>query len=327
MRPVTLACTAVAAAMLLLACGGGESKGGAASGSSAQVAPKPKSGEASAEQVAEEAREGIRCPAKVKSADRAAGAPVDDVQGVRPGLTFEEARNLVLCSNELLVVNVDTSRGFNINTYGQTLRQGFAARYAEPRVVKSSKQIMQEMQDDMMARSGNAVREDLAAGQSKWFVSTMGMPGEERVIAVARTERFEAERNPTMASVEQALVKKYGAPTRRQVSGTTINLGWVSDASGRPLTETSPAYNSCSVAPSADGGANFSPDCGITVGARVFAKRDNDQLAERMDVGVVDQAGGYDAITKTEAALEAMEMQKRAADVQNAARNADAPAL
>lgn len=327
MSALRLAGLALVAGTLLVACGGGQSQGGASSAAGTASAAKPKSGEASAEQVAEEARDGIRCPAKVKSAERAAGAPIDDIQGVRPGLTFDEAKNLVLCSNELLVAHDDTARGFNIKTYGQTIRQGFAAQYAEPRVVKSSKQIMQEMQDDMIARSGNAVREDLKAGQSKWFVWSMGMPGEERVIGAARAERFDADRNPTMASVEQALLKKYGEPTRRQMGGTTLNLSWVHDDRGRPVGETSPLYNSCTVVNSPDGGSNFSPDCGITVGAQIVAKRDNEQLAERLEVGVVDQASGYAAITNTEAALEAMEVQKRASEVQDAAKNADAPAL
>ena len=115
-------------------------------------------------------------------------------------MTYDEAANVVMCTNELMVVTEGGTGGFNIQTYGQTLRQGFTARIAEPRVQKTSKQIMEEMQDDMLARSGNAVRYDLQPGQSKWLVTTMGMPGQEKVIAAAREEWFAAGKNPTMAS-------------------------------------------------------------------------------------------------------------------------------
>ena len=50
--------------------------------------------------------------------------------GVRPGMTYDEAANVILCTNDLMVVQAD-SRGFQIKTFGQTLRQGFNARFAE----------------------------------------------------------------------------------------------------------------------------------------------------------------------------------------------------
>lgn len=113
------------------------------------------------------------------------GAPVDDVLGVRPGQTYDEAANLVACTHDLMVVQADNSRGFQIQTYGQQLRQGFSARFAEPRVVKDSRDHLREMSEEAAARSGNAVREDMQPGQSKWYVGTMGLPGQERVISAA----------------------------------------------------------------------------------------------------------------------------------------------
>ena len=151
---------ALTIAGVLAGCGAKDQPGtGTASAAPAASQQPQKQGDASAEEVAEEQRGKVRCPAKIKSAARAAQAPVDDIVGVRPGLTYEEAANLVLCTNDLMVVQNETSRGFNINTYGATLRQGFAARFAEPRVQKTSQQYMKEMQDDWMARSGNAVRD------------------------------------------------------------------------------------------------------------------------------------------------------------------------
>lgn len=324
MRPARLL-----AAMLCLglaACG----QNGSGPGASGTFGGKPKqapSGDASAEQVAEESRGDLDCPADIDTPARAANAAVDDVVGVRPGLSFEEAANVVLCSHELLVASPPSTQGFNIKTYGATIRQGFSARFAEPRVVKTSKQIMQEMQDDMIARSGNAARPDMRPGQSKWHVSTMGLPGEERVIAAAREEWFAEGRNPTMRSVADALIRKYGPPTRQQAAPHVISLVWTRDPQGRFVPETSPLAMRCVPMSSPDGGSNFSPDCGVVVAAMVWPLRDNPALSQRLQVGVADQANGYQLIVGTEQALERKEMDKRRQQVDDAAKNADGPQL
>jgi hypothetical protein len=248
------------------------------------------------------------------------------VVGVRPGMTYEEAANVVMCSNDLMVVTGPITRGFDIRTYDQTLRQGFTARLAEPRVEKTSKQIMEEMQDDMIARSGNAVRYDLAPGQSKWNVTTMGMPGEEKVLAAGREEWFEEGRNPTMTSVAEALLKKYGTPSIDQDNPGQRFIRWIYDPMGRLATETSPLHRSCA-GTGASGGVNLSPDCGIVVEAHVIPTPDNPALARSLEVGVVDQATGYELLTATEQTLEQMEQQKRAKAVEDASKNAEAPTL
>lgn len=276
-----------------------------------------------AEEVAEEARGDVDCPADVDAPARAEGAPVDDVVGVRPGLSYDEAKNVVLCSDEMLVAN-ESVPGFDMNTHGQTIRQGFSARFAEAE--KSSEQIMKEMQEGFSARSGNAVVQDMEPGQSRWMVTTMGMPGAERVIAAARRESFATGKNPTMASIEQALIKKYGTPSRNQQTSQRI-IAWIHDPRGRLATETSPLYNSCTASSSPDGGANFSPDCGLVVGAQIVPLPENPELAQYFEVGVVDAAGGYQALTATEQSLQALEAERRADEVQKASENADAPQL
>jgi len=230
--------TLLATTLFVAACGSGGSAGGAGPGSSrpGTQASRPAAAEgATAEQVARESRGKVSCPAKVTLAARTEGSPVDDVLGVRPGMLYDEAVNIVLCSDDLMVVT-ESGRGFDIKTYGQKLRQGFGARFAEPRVVKSSREIMKEMQNDMMMRSGNAVRpDDMKPGQSKWYVTTMGLPGRERVIAVAREEWFAAGKNPPVESVVQALVGKYGQPTATTGNNDVVILTWAHDPLGRPV--------------------------------------------------------------------------------------------
>lgn len=326
MTSIRLIALALLTAAAFVACG--EDKPGTGPGtrmSSSNGASR--SGEASAEQVAREARGDVRCPPRHQMEARDPKAPVDDVLGVRPGMTYEEAANVVLCSHDLMVVQPD-SRGFQIRTFGATLRQGFSGRLAKPRVEKSSKQIMQEMQDDAFGRGGNRVNEDMKPGESKWYVGTIGLPGKERVINVAREEWFAEGRNPTSESVEQALTKKYGPPTRKQppASGTRY-LTWAYDPLGRRITETSPLFYTCTGVADPDGGANFSPDCGEVIVAQIFPLPDNPDLARFFQVGVVDQAGGYEALTATERALQQGDASRKAKQVQDAAKNADTPKL
>jgi len=292
----------------------------------AKVKPATQ-GAATAEQVAKDARADLRCPAKVQSPPRPADAPVDDVLGVRPGMDYDEAANTVLCTHELLVLQLDASRGFNLKTQGQKLRQGFGARFAEPRVEWNAKRAQAEMMDSALARSGNAVRDDLKPGQVKWYVGTMGLPGQERVVNVAREERFQAGANPTIALVEQSLLNKYGPPSKQQNNNGQRYLSWSYDGSGHLVTAGSPLHNRCSGIASPDGGVSLAPDCGTVVTAIVAPLRENPDLAWSLQVGVVDQGGGYRLVTATEQALLQAEQQRRAKETDNAARKAAAPKL
>ena len=298
--------------------------------SKAVVAAKAKpagQGAATAEQVAKEARADVRCPARNKSAPRAAGAPVDDVIGVRPGMSYDEAANAVLCSHDLLVMQLDITRGFNLKTQGQKLRHGFGARFAEPRVEWVAKRAQAESLDQMLARSGNAARDDMKPGQARWYVGTMGLPGQERVINVAREERFEVGANPTIASIELALLNKYGPPTKHQNSQGQRYITWSYDLTGHLVTQGAPLFNRCSGNASPNGGVNLSPDCGTVVTAIVAPLRENVDLALSLQVGVVDQAGGYRLVTGTEQALAQADQQRREQETAKAARNAAPPKL
>lgn len=328
----------VAVFAVLAACDSSPPQGKARAASSPQSERKAGSPDvlATAEDVANEARGKVRCPAKITTPARAKDAPVDDVMGVRPGLTYDEASNIVMCTHDLLVVKADTSRRFNINTFGQTIRQGFSADFAEPRVHKDARDYMRELNASTIARGSNAVRNNEKPGQSRWYVSTMGLPGDERVISLAREEWFEEGRNPTRDSVEQALIKKYGQPTlvwraeqlaNGKLSRNGDTFKWIYDTFGRRVSETSPLYHRCDGISSTRGGGSYSPDCGIVVEALVLPVRDNLALARSMTVGVIDQAGGYEALVATEQALQARDAQRRAREVEEASRNAVTPEL
>jgi hypothetical protein len=324
----------VAFTVALAGCGGDGSEAGisAQAGKPATArtgeAGKPataSTGNASAAEVAKEARGKLKCPPKLATPARATDAPVDDIVGVRPGLDYDEAAQLVMCSHDLMTVVDDKRARFNIQTYGQTVRQGFHGRFAKDRVQKTSKEIMQEMQDAAMARGTNRLVRDVAPGEAKWFVGTMGAPGAERVTDVSREEWFAEGRQPTVASVEKALTDKYGPPTER-LQGDA-GLRWAYDTFGRHITESSPLFRACHANAYVNSGVNFSPDCGVVVAARIVPLRDNPAIAESMTVIVVNQAEGYERIQATEQALLQQENARRAKQAEDAAKNADGPQL
>lgn len=323
--PITL--SLLLATALLAGCGSDKTPAVSAEATKAAAASLPAN--ASTTEVAAHMRGDVHCPADLPAA--AQGTPVDDVLGVRPGITYEQAANAVMCSNPLLVVTPDTSRGFDIQTYGQTIRQGFSARFAEAKVQKTGRQIVQEMERNAMDRGMNAVREDMKPGQAKWFVTTMGMPGQEKVIAVTREQWFDTGKNPTLDSVTQSLIDKYGPPTQKQDSSGYQTgyrgLRWAYDPRGRLITETSPLFNQCNGVSDPDSGMNLSADCGVVVEAKIIRLGSNPDLARFMQVGVVDQAGGYNALTTTKQGLQAMDAQRRAQQVKDASKNADAVKL
>lgn len=331
-RPLTV----ILIAGLLTACGSGSS--GTSPGSSiaanrAAAASLPSS--ANAQQVAEHMRGSVDCPAHIPVAP--AGTPVDDIVGVRPGITYEQAANAVMCSDQLLVVTPSTDRGFQIKTYGQTIRQGFSARLAQARVPVSGRDFVKEMEQENDARMMGAIRQDLEPGEQKWFVTTMGMPGKETVIGAAREVWFAKDKNPTVDSVTAELVKKYGTPTEQTDNcGYTIaayttapcrSLRWAYDPRGRLITESSPLYGPCRTASNPDQGTDLSANCGIAVAAEIDRLNDNHALARSMQVGVVDQASGYALLGATEQGLQALDAARRAKEVNEAAKNAPAVSM
>jgi hypothetical protein len=293
------------------------------------VSPSAKptsSGPASAEQVAKEMRGNVSCPANASS-QRPQGAPVDDVVGVRPGMPLDEAAHFVMCDNPLLVVTENTSRGYNIATYGHHVRQGFDARFAEPRVTKTSAQILSEMESESMRRSGNAYVAPLKAGQIRYFVSSMGMPGQEQVLSVAREEYFADGKLPTVDSIRQALTAKYGEPSNASDGGTIAYLWWEYDPSGNKIVRGSQRYGACRINASPDSGTSLSTDCGLEIGAMIQSARENPGLARSLSVTSQDSAKGYAVLKSSEEALKRVDDSRKAAELSKAAKDASAPKL
>lgn len=302
----------------MAACGSKSTNSANTSG--AQSAKAAPAGAATAAQVAKEMRGNVRCPAKA-STQPPAGEPVNDVTGIRPGMTWDEAANFVMCDNPMMVVT-ENDRTFNINTNGQHIRQGFDGKFAEPRVVKNSQQILEDMRKAEMLRSENAYVAPLQPGQSRYGVTTMWMPGQERVISVAREEYFADGKQPTMDSVKQALIGKYGPPTFEKDGGRSY-FSWDYDPAGNRIPPGSQLSNSCSMnTPTPDSAVHLSSDCGVTVGAVIDALPSNPGLAHDLDVMSQNGAQGMAAMKAVADFYQNADNARQANEIKNASKNA-----
>jgi hypothetical protein len=314
-----LAWMTFAVALFSMAACGSKSTSTAGTGG-AQSAKAAPAGAATAAQVAKEMRGNVRCPAKA-STQPPAGAPVNDVTGIRPGMSWDEAANFVMCDNPLMVVT-ENSRTFNINTNGQHIRQGFDGTFAQPRVVKNSQQILEDMRKAEMLRSENAYVAPLQPGQSRYGVTTMGMPGQERVISVAREEYFADGKQPTMDSVKQALISKYGPPTFEK-DGDRTYFSWGFDPAGNRVPPGSQLSSSCSMnTPTPDSAVHLSSDCGVIVGAVIDALPNNPGLAHDLDVMSQNGAQGMAALKAVADFYQNADNARQANEIKNASKNA-----
>lgn len=283
-------------------------------------------GDLTAEEVARARRGPVPCAARLPA--RRAGAPVDDVLGVRPGMPIDEALPFVLCSHPLLVVHFDsTTNRFNLQTFGVPVIQSVIATFAKAQEtrLRSSKQILADMQRATMDRANNRARRDVEPGQSAWLVGTMGLPGEERVTDVAREEWYAEGEEPTITAVEAALVSKYGPPTFVQRTSGQHILRWAYLPDGTRLDDldgtrcAGNAYRTAAV--------SFMDTCGTVVDAVVDGRRDNPAIARTLHVRSMHQADAYALIERTRAALQEREASRRREQVERARKRGAGPVL
>lgn len=303
------------------ACGGGKS-GSEQPATDAAAAGRTASGDATAEEVAEEQRGRLRCPAKAVAAP--SGAPVHDIQGVRPGMRLADASPLVLCSHPLLVATSDSSNRFNLETHGVRLVQGFSASFARPRVERSSKEILADMQQAAMDRGNNRVKREVMPGEMAWTLGVMGMPGDEVVTDVAREEWYAAGQEPAVSSVEEALVAKYGTPTFSQRSDQQQLLRWAYLPSGARVQDQ-PGYTTCTTNPFRNSPVNYTDACGIVVEVVIQSMPSNPALAQATQLRSVNQVAAVERITATAEQLQQREMTRRNAQLNDAKKRGVAP--
>jgi len=159
-------------------------------------------------------------------------------------------------------------------------------------------------------------------GQSRFYVSTMGMPGQEQVISVAREEYYAEGKQLTIESLTQALIAKYGPPSEANEGGTIVQMWWQYDPGGKKIQQ-----QGCRIGAGVESGTSLSTDCGITIGAQIQASNTNRALAHSLAVTSQNGAWGYELLQRTEGVLKAADASKKAKEEEEASKNAAAPKL
>ena len=267
------------------------------------------------EQIAEEVRDNLDCPAEIVT-KRAEGAPIDDIQGVRPGLTFEEAQNLVLCLDEKYVSKPgETGYSLNAYEYKDKMRKGFVAD------LKDGGNILDSAGHNIMDSNGEYKRENVVPS---WEVITLGLPNEERVISVKRNEYF-YNNNPTSESTKQALTNKYGKPATINVNDYSgeITFHWAYDTFDRPITETSPLYRECA----RNFDSSLGKECGVRIVAVISAVQENKKLVGGLEISIIDSAKGSEFLDQTQRKFDELDAKRRAEELKDAEKNSSSTAL
>ncbi|HBM83031.1 hypothetical protein [Haliea sp.] len=309
MRSITLRALIVPCIVACVACGDAEVS--QPSGDSELFAG------ASADAPGSDADSPPRCPAKLQKSPNG-----PDVAGVALGLPANEALNIVRCHARDAVVLFE-DRWFeprSFNTHQTKLeRQVFVAQSGEHSPCDfSSYQAMQRCGPGQ--RSWDFVAEKIR-------VATPGLPGKQTVVGVWRTQNFPQGAMPSLDNVLLALKEKYGVHQFRgdktvnnNLWSDRIELAWITDQAGTPLSEANPLFNDCvrNVNGEVDAGQVWRDGCGLSIAATVLTPRANPGVVGQLSVGLLDQSGLYRYQEAMQDALDQIEETRRRAEVDEA---------
>ncbi len=304
---------AVSSALLLAACGGGgEASGGydengydgqgdinapAATSSDSGKAKKPK------------------CPAKV---NKDLGGP--EIAGFKLGMTFAEAENAIACQMPDGLVTYENeffnTRGLNTGTL-RLEKQMIIAQTGENKECSYGSY-------DAMQKCGAGNRQwDFIA--EKITLATPGVPGNQKVHGVWRTQNWKEGQMPAKAAVIAALTEKYGPYQRERGSdggyfGYSTTLSWVTDSEGNIMGEAHPMRDRCAngVGGRGDSSQSWTSGCGISITALVRTFRSNPDVVEELSIGMIDQTALYEYGEQFQNELSQIESKRRSEELEKA---------
>lgn len=158
-------------------------------------------------------------------------------------------------------------------------------------------------------------------------VATLGLPGQESVHGIWRSQQFEDGRMPAIQDMESALRQKYGEPTLRRSSAGHLELAWLQTPDGKPMAKDSREAVQCRQGMNSypGGRLSFSEDCGQTLVADVEGASSNPALAARVSVGLMHQRTTFALGERMQSELDRLDAQRRQGELDRA--KAAAPAV
>lgn len=261
--------------------------------------------EVAAAQAARQARQksaaGRRCPHEPALAARAPAAPVDDVAGLRPGMSFDDVEAVLECGGEL--AHFDLKPQWARNSQGLATRQLLRAADGEPCPAELRVDGGKGCED---GGYGFAPLQDVT---QEVLVAFAGMPGAEQAGVIWRRTRFPDGAYPTVSSLREALAQKYGPPHLRSTQEGYYSLGqrrgtvvdsWVYAPGSRPIARGDSARLARCVngpRPTFHKRMGWNGSCGLTVRAEIVLAPNQSALARELNVVVIDQSR-FDAAVK-----------------------------
>jgi len=216
---------------------------------------------------------------------RAKGAPVDDLRGLRLGVPLETAIRFTQCPKgeeaDSVMLEGDgptlsrDQAGLKIRSFVRVATGTHKPRWGATDVLNYDPRTRLETVD------------------AQWSLYADGMPGQERLYALWLVQPFAEGSQPTIASQQAALEKKYGKPS---LTGDSGEVFWLYGPEGKRLPDFDrEKLRECSYGIAIYGTQmNWRPDCGLTIVAQVDTAYSNPQLAQSVQVAMIDAAAYYD---------------------------------
>lgn len=254
------------------------------------------------------AAEALDCPADVRE------RPGPDIAGLRFGMGLDEAMHAARClAGPGAAVAADTSFVRDLDTQGVPLGTQFFTVGV----------------DDGTAcnrwRNPDGCDGPEPTGEPRVSVAIAipGMPGEEKALAIWRTQEFPEGKQPSVQSLRDALLAKYGPAqgVEQYDDSSFVILKWMRDASGAPISEQNPLYSRCLGGVSgkaSQASAQWGDGCGVNIRAEIWRSEANNGLARELDVSMIDQAGMFAQIEAMKAALRRAGAARRADELRAA---------
>ncbi len=234
-----------------------------------------------------------KCPHAPTMAPRSPDAPVDDVADLRPNMSFEDVEAVLECRGDIL--NFDTAREWARKSHGIETRQ--LLRAADGDICPAEERIA----GSGACEDGGYRFEPLQNVNQEFIVAFAGLPGAERAGIIWRRTVFPEDEYPTVSSLQEALVEKYGQPNVSANQEGYYSLGhrrgsvtysWVYDPTGAPIPRSDSARLSRCVngpRPTFQKQMSWNGACGLTVRAEIMPAQGNTVLARELNVVVIDQ--------------------------------------
>lgn len=216
---------------------------------------------------------------------RAEGGAVDDLRGLRLGVPLDTAVRFAQCpegkETDSILLEGDGPQlsrdqaGLNIRNFMRIATGRHQARWSSTDVLNYNPRNRLEQVD------------------AEWSLYADGMPGQEKLYALWLTQPFAKGGEPTIASQQAALEKKYGKPA---LTGDRGEMFWLRGPDGKPLPDFDrDKLRECSAGIAIYGTQmNWRPDCGLTIVALIEPAYGNPQLAQAVRVAMIDAAAYYD---------------------------------